>query len=1272
MKQANKRFLATLLVAIMFTGLIPGGAFFPIAAQAATLSLSDIVTVVDGDGSEADYTIDYEIATGGNFQITSAYDNKTLLLQTSVSGSITVAANVTVTLILNGTNRHSSDSPLQVGTGSVVTLVLMDGSNNSFLCGGTSTNAYRQQAGIHVPQGATLIIQEGYKQGSPRGSNAGNLTSEGGYYSAGIGGGPNQNSGTIKIEGGTIVARSNSSDNGRNNAAGIGGGSGQTNVGGNSESITICGTANVTATSFGHGAGIGGGGSGLGTPMPGSASGAGDGGIITIYGNTTVNATSRGNGAGIGGGGIADATSVHPAGAGGTIKIFGLSDASPVIVAATGHNSGADIGPGVKGGSLGTLGSVTITSGNVYANNMMGVDVVNEQGEPLNMAKKSRQSADATISQVVYQGTGDEYTYFVRTDLSSNAYMWLPTNFADITIIGKAGSSELYKVFFSIDTDEDPYPISVSALPQLAPMWRLKDGEAATKLGNISPSDGDQIITLEYVTGLADVKIHTKLFGSDSDVLAPIIIPDRTIGEQFGYDSIAIPGYQLVDDTSGANAAAYTETITVDADPDENIITFLYKPATGNLKITCEDENNNTIHIEYLDIPVNTAPNISPPSIPNHTTTDLAEPVTRDASGNPKEITFSYTRDTAPLKLQAYSTLDGQPIKDGSDDPITHETTEQRVLEPYNYFGDIADLTTLVNAAHPGLYTPVSVPSPINYYIELTGNEVRVYYNPVPSNAVIVECYVGSLSGTLIFSYPIPAASGEAVTLDESQVPDLSGMGYTRNVLHPDNDLTATEDTSDKIILIYNDDRFETKIIIMPASLGTPITEKTASPNKKMLYPPYISGYAATQYQVTGKPLVNIGSNFDGYEAEETTEITFYYEKYLIEPKSGELTITVIDAVTGAPIAGAAVTATDSPVAVTFPQTDANGDTKITDANLGNYTIEVTASGYTKATRYVTLSPSHAVENITIALGKPPSTGGGTVRPAYLIIRCLDENNREIFMQDVNVVVGMQEVIHAPPLSGYVLAKDETARKTIRIAQGENEVIFRYVTAGKEEPPRPPVSDKVKSILETEVHIKYIQGYPDGTVRPDSSITRAEVASIFWQLLKDSGKNMAISGSFDDVDSNAWYAQAVNYLASIDVINGYEDGTFQPDRNITRAEFAALISRFDDLSSSAVQPFSDVPANHWASSYIISAYLKGWVSGYPNGTFMPNNSITRAEVVKAVNYVLGRGIKAQDVPSEYHDLYTDLPVSHWAFAEIIEASVAHDYERLPDGYEIHK
>ena len=225
--------------------------------------------------------------------------------------------------------------------------------------------------------------------------------------------------------------------------------------------------------------------------------------------------------------------------------------------------------------------------------------------------------------------------------------------------------------------------------------------------------------------------------------------------------------------------------------------------------------------------------------------------------------------------------------------------------------------------------------------------------------------------------------------------------------------------------------------------------------------------------------------------------------------------------------------------------------------------------------------------------------------------------------------------------------------------------------------PVPPIgtpdgtaSNTIKSILETEDHIKYITGYTDGTVKPGGEITRAEVAMIFWRLVKSSAKHGDVANTFSDVKDSDWYAQAVKYLAQIGIIAGYEDGSFRPNQSITRAEFVTIAARFDTLTPGLNNPFSDLASDHWAYLNIMSAYAKGWVAGNPDGTFRPNARITRAEVVTIVNKMLGRGIDKDDVPTELDGTFKDLRRDHWAFEGIIEASVAHEFYRKPNNREV--
>lgn len=200
--------------------------------------------------------------------------------------------------------------------------------------------------------------------------------------------------------------------------------------------------------------------------------------------------------------------------------------------------------------------------------------------------------------------------------------------------------------------------------------------------------------------------------------------------------------------------------------------------------------------------------------------------------------------------------------------------------------------------------------------------------------------------------------------------------------------------------------------------------------------------------------------------------------------------------------------------------------------------------------------------------------------------------------------------------------------------------------------------------LNTEDHYAYIIGYAeDGTVRPQANITRAEVATIFFRLLTDDARDQfwSTSNNFSDVTPDAWYNNAVSTMVNAGIIQGYEDGTFRPNNNITRAEFAAIASRFMSSGYDVKEDlFSDI-ADHWARESINDAAMAKWINGYPDGTFLPNKAITRAEAVTLVNNVLQRK------PDADHMLDTmikwpDNPESAWYYEAIQEATNSHDYD----------
>lgn len=200
--------------------------------------------------------------------------------------------------------------------------------------------------------------------------------------------------------------------------------------------------------------------------------------------------------------------------------------------------------------------------------------------------------------------------------------------------------------------------------------------------------------------------------------------------------------------------------------------------------------------------------------------------------------------------------------------------------------------------------------------------------------------------------------------------------------------------------------------------------------------------------------------------------------------------------------------------------------------------------------------------------------------------------------------------------------------------------------------PTPASGTDGKDDAETMRHSAYINGYPGGFFKPDTPITRAEMATI---LAKVAEKEATGSGvTFSDVPSSYWGADAIAKVAKMGLMNGYIDGTFKPNQPLTRAEMASLTAMLSPNSTTSGRGFSDI-TGHWAQAAIKKAQDIGIMNGYSDGTFRPNSKLTRAEAVTAINRVLGRGpLMGVTQPG-----WNDVPVSHWAFGDIEEASTDH-------------
>lgn len=204
----------------------------------------------------------------------------------------------------------------------------------------------------------------------------------------------------------------------------------------------------------------------------------------------------------------------------------------------------------------------------------------------------------------------------------------------------------------------------------------------------------------------------------------------------------------------------------------------------------------------------------------------------------------------------------------------------------------------------------------------------------------------------------------------------------------------------------------------------------------------------------------------------------------------------------------------------------------------------------------------------------------------------------------------------------------------------------------------------VPDMLNGDDHYAYVVGYSDGTVRPNANISRAEVATIFFRLLKEEVRdgNLTTENTFADVTDGQWHNKAISTMAKLGVVKGRNAEAFDPDAPITRAEFATICARFDKTQISTGSNFTDI-SGHWAEKYIERAATLGWIAGYSDGTFRPGNYITRAEAMTMINRVLCR------MPQSENDLLNGMTVwpdnhpTDWHYLAVQEATNSHDFDR---------
>lgn len=346
----------------------------------------------------------------------------------------------------------------------------------------------------------------------------------------------------------------------------------------------------------------------------------------------------------------------------------------------------------------------------------------------------------------------------------------------------------------------------------------------------------------------------------------------------------------------------------------------------------------------------------------------------------------------------------------------------------------------------------------------------------------------------------------------------------------------------------------------------------------------------------------------------------------------------------------------------TQPETDANDrlvihTTKREESDNGVDYVDygTPANKMTFTNTYTRSDDASITVNKTDALGKPLAGASFVLKDSRGREAYQATSNASGIVRFTKVDSGTYTLLEKAAPEGYV-----TSDKTYELTVSDSRVTMN----GKNYSPVTFVNRRAAELNRRD-HYAFLVGYADGTFGPECNMTRAEVTTMFARLLTEQIEaDKTYSNTFNDVAKDCWAANYIGYMQQFGIVTGYEDGSFRPDAPVTRAEFAAIASRFEKLTQGS-KSFTDMPATHWAVRYINFAATRGWVTGYEDGTFKPEHSITRAEVAAVTCRLLERSADQTYIRSHIGELRTfaDVTESHWAYWYAMEAANGHDYTK---------
>lgn len=329
----------------------------------------------------------------------------------------------------------------------------------------------------------------------------------------------------------------------------------------------------------------------------------------------------------------------------------------------------------------------------------------------------------------------------------------------------------------------------------------------------------------------------------------------------------------------------------------------------------------------------------------------------------------------------------------------------------------------------------------------------------------------------------------------------------------------------------------------------------------------------------------------------------------------------------------------------------------------GNYYIGIRTDTFSLYAFGV--SPTEVPES-DLSSGSGSGSGSGSSPRYEISVAAADHGT--VTADRTSASAGTKVTLTVAPDSGYRLASltvTDRNGKTVAVTANSDGTWSFTMPSGKVTVTpawRIAVADPDETglslLLNTDDHTAFMIGGDTGGFLPEDDMTRAQAAMVFYRLLRD--RDLEAVSTFDDVPESAWYAQAVNTLAALGIVEGYAQGLYGPDRSITRAEFATIAARFAHASTDSMTVFSDVSETDWSYPYITTAAAYGWIVG-SDGAFFPTRCITRVEAATIVNRMLGRLCDEDAVDAGAGTRFPDVPETHWGFYQVVEATTTHDY-----------